>query len=215
MSLQGATGDPRAVIQTGLHRHHLGARNDRGVHLAKGHPQQVQNPDLGAGRDGLNPEAEVASEDGQHHQSEDDDGENDDNPEDRGSVALVSQEGSPGIVPDHVRHLKGRGENRRTAEHRRPPRLPTLLPGTGTVSSEQPLGGAGRVALLAARPAAYEPDSSNGSTPTLSIGWDRISSDFSAAVAWRLLRTTNRLLRTFTTSTGSPSSIDPASLTAS
>ena len=61
---------PFAVVQAGLHGHDLAAHDDRRVHLAERHPQQVEDADAGAGRDRLNPQAKVAGEDreeGQHH----------------------------------------------------------------------------------------------------------------------------------------------------
>ena len=52
----------------GLHGHDLAARDHRRIHLAKRHPQQVEKADAGAGRDRLNPQAEVAGEDGKERQ---------------------------------------------------------------------------------------------------------------------------------------------------
>ena len=63
--------DALAVVQAGLHRHDLAARDHRRVHLAKRHPQQVEDADPRAGRDRLNPQPEVAGEDREQRQPND------------------------------------------------------------------------------------------------------------------------------------------------
>ena len=60
---------PFAVVEPGLHGHDLAARDDGRVHLAKRHPQQVENADAGAGRDRLNPQPKVAGEDREERQA--------------------------------------------------------------------------------------------------------------------------------------------------
>ena len=77
MGLQRLAGDARLVAEPGLHGHDLAADDHRRIDLAEGHAQQVEDADAGAGRDRLNPEAEVAGEDGEHDQQDDHDGQND------------------------------------------------------------------------------------------------------------------------------------------
>ena len=62
---------PFVVVQPGLHGHDLAADDHGRVHLAEGHPQQVEDADAGAGRDRLNPQAEVAGEDREQRQADD------------------------------------------------------------------------------------------------------------------------------------------------
>ena len=62
---------PFAVVEPGLHGHDLAARDDRRVHLAERHPQQVEDADAGAGRDRLNPQPKVAGEDREERQHDD------------------------------------------------------------------------------------------------------------------------------------------------
>ena len=65
MGFERLAGDAGLVAQAGLHGHDLAADDDRGIDLAKGHAQQVEDADPAPGRHRLDPQAEVAGEDGE------------------------------------------------------------------------------------------------------------------------------------------------------
>ena len=61
---------PVASSKPGLHGHDLAAHDDRGIHLAKGHAQQIEDADARPGRDALDRRAEIAGEDRQENQAD-------------------------------------------------------------------------------------------------------------------------------------------------
>ena len=73
MGFERLAGDAVLVADARLHRHDLAADDDGRIDLAKGHAQQVEDADARAGRDRLDPEAEVAGEDRQSRSAEDND----------------------------------------------------------------------------------------------------------------------------------------------
>ena len=57
--------------------HDLAADDDRGIHLAKGHAQEIKDADAGPGRDALNVKAEITRKDHEEHQARNEHGEQD------------------------------------------------------------------------------------------------------------------------------------------
>ena len=91
MGLERFARDAGRFAESGLHGHDLAANDDRGIHLAKGHAQQIKNTDAGAGGNALNVKSEVAREDGEKDQAADQQREEDDDPHDVADFRLCEQ----------------------------------------------------------------------------------------------------------------------------